>query len=168
MVVGSLHPNQPGVSHVLVRVLVGCVDVVVMVGAGAAEGVVIMVEDEEVVVIGSLQPNQPGVLQVDVELDDVDDVLVVGPEVVVSSRQPHHPGVLQVSVLVLVDDVELLELVVGSLLLLSKNFQLKQSWHSTSSSHFGTVSYFSSTSRITLLILCVPIPTRQPRSPTVS
>ena len=105
-------------------VLVGKVEGVVIVGAGAAEGVVTMVEDAEVVVVGSLHPNQPGVLHVDVELDDV---LVVRPEVVVSSKQPHQPGVLHVSVLVRVDDEELLELVIGSLELLSKNFQLKQS-----------------------------------------
>lgn len=120
-VLGSLQPNQPGDSHVVVLVLVGRLDVVVMEGAGAAEGVVTMVDDDEVVVIGSLQPNQPGVLQVDVELelDDVLVVLVVLPEVVLSSKQPHQPGVLHVSVRVRVDDVELLELVIGSLLLLS-------------------------------------------------
>jgi len=132
---GSLQaPNQPGQSHVLV----GCDDdVVVMVGAGAAEGVVTIVEDAEVVVMGSLQPNQPGVLQVEVVVEEVLVVVVdVGADVVVSSKQPHQPGVLQVSVRVRVDMVELLVVVVviGSLPLLSKNFQLKQSWHSTSSS----------------------------------
>lgn len=149
--VGSLQPNQPGVSQVLVSVLVGREDVVVMVGAGAALGVVAMVEDDAVVVVGSLQPNQPGVLHVDVEVEDV--LVDVDPDVVVSSRQPHQPGVLHVSVLVRVEVVELLVLVMGSLPLLSKNFQLKQSWHSISSSQIGTVSYFSSTSLITLTIL---------------
>lgn len=164
VVVKSLQPNQPGVSHV--EVLVRGVDVVVT--GGVVTGA------EVVVVVGSLQPNQPGVLQVDVELevvlvDELVDVVVVGPEVVDSSKQPHHPGVLHVSVLVrvllLVDE---LVLVMGSLPLLSKNFQLKQSEHSVSSSQLGTVSYCSSTSLITLLILCVPMPTRHPRSPTVS
>jgi len=88
-----------------------------------------VVEEKEVVVVGSLQPNQPGVLQVEVEVDDVlveVVVVVVGPDVVFSSRQPHQPGVLHVSVLVRVD-VELRVLVIGSVPLLSKNFQLKQS-----------------------------------------
>lgn len=72
MVVGSLQPNQPGVSHVVVLevvVVVVMVDVVVAV----------------VVVVLSLQPNQPGVLQVEVLVL----VEVAGPVVVVSSRQPH-------------------------------------------------------------------------------
>ena len=137
-VVGSLQPNQPGVSHVLV----GAGEVAVSVGAGAALDVDTTVEDEEVVVVGSLHPNQPGVLQVDVEVDEVLVVVVVGLEVVLSSKQPHQPGVLQVSVLVRVDVLELLVLVMGSLPLLSKNFQLKQSWHSTSTSQLGTTSYF--------------------------
>lgn len=64
------------------------------------------------------------------------------------------------------EDEELL--LVVSLPLLSKNFQLKQSTHSLSSWQDGTVSYLASTSLITLLILWVPTPTRQPRSPTVS
>ena len=148
-------------------VLVGRLDVVGTAGAGTADSVAVVVEVDEVVVVLSLPPNQPGVSQVDVDLELV-VVLVVGPEVVLSSKQPHHPGVLQVSVLVRVDEEELLVLVIGSLPLLSKNFQLKQSEHSRSSSQAGTVSYFSSTSLITLLILCVPMPTLQPKSPTVS
>lgn len=99
-------------------VLVGVVDVVVMEGAGTADGVLVAVEDDEVVVVGSLQPNQPGVLQVDVELVEVD--IVDDFEVVVSSKQPHQPGVLHVSVLVaLLELLEVLVLMIGSLLLLS-------------------------------------------------
>ena len=132
---GSLHPNQPG-SKQLVAVLVdGDAE---LVGAGATAGVVVVEDAEDdvvvvVVVMISLHPNHPGVLQVDV--DEVEDevvlllVLVVAPLVVLSSRQPHHPGVLQVSVRVLVLEVvvELTLLVTGSVPLLSKNFQLKQS-----------------------------------------
>lgn len=100
-------------------VLFGAVDVVVIEGAGAADGVLEAVEDDgEVVVVGSLQPNQPGVLQVDVELVEVE--VADDFEVVVSSKQPHHPGVLHVSVLVaLLELLEVLVLVIGSLLLLS-------------------------------------------------
>ena len=121
VVVGSLQPNQPGVSQVCG--LVWYVDVVVIVGAGASLGFVILDEEEEVVVISSLQPNQPGVLHVEVEVELV-LVLVAVPEVVVSSRHPHQPGVLQVSVRVLVLVLVLVLLVVVSELLLSKNFQL--------------------------------------------
>lgn len=139
-------------------------DVVVTTGAALGEVIVVV----SVMVVGSLQPNQPGVLHEEVVIVLV--MVVVGVVVVVSSRQPHQTGVLQVSVRVC-DVVELivevLEVVV-SLLLLSKNFQLKQSWHSASSSHPGTVSYFSSTSLITLMMRWVPTPGRQPRSPTVS
>lgn len=83
--------------------------------------------DEDVVVVSSLQPNHPGVSQVLVE--DVDEevlVDVVGAEVVDSSRQPHHPGVLQVSVRVrvVVDVAVLALLVVVSVPLFSKYFQL--------------------------------------------
>lgn len=163
--------------------LVGSADVVVIVGTGAGAGEVSEpLEDDEavvvvvvvVLVVGSLQPNQPGVLQDFVELELVEEEEVErGEEVVVvvvvdSSRHPHHPGVLHVSVLVRELVLELLELVVVSVPLLSKNFQSTQSAHSTSSSQLGTVSYFSSTSLMTPLILCVPIPTRHPRSPTVS
>jgi high-affinity Fe2+/Pb2+ permease len=84
VVVGSLHPNQPGVLHVAdVDVLIDEVVVVVL-----------------VVVIGSLHPNQPGVLQVVVVAVFVGYVVVVVVAVVLSSRQPHHPGVLHVDVLV--------------------------------------------------------------------
>jgi len=97
-----------------------------MVGTGAARGVVTMVDEEDevevVVVVGSLQPNHPGVWQVDVEellLLLVEVVIVVEAVVVDSSKQPHQPGVLHVSVLVRVDELELLVLVVGSVPLLS-------------------------------------------------
>jgi hypothetical protein len=103
----------------------GVSEVVVTVGAGSALGDVIVVV--KVIVVGSLQPNQPGVLQEEVVMVLV--MVVVGVVVVDSSRQPHQPGVLQVSVrvceVVLVGLLVLL--VVVSLLLLSKNFQLKQS-----------------------------------------
>ena len=134
MVAGSLQPNQPGVLQVLLLVLlalnmldVGREDGVVIVGTGAALGVVATVLEEVlvVVVVSSLQPNQPGVLHV--EVDELSDELVdVEPEVVVvlSSKQPHQPGVLHVSVLVRVRVLELLLLVVVSVPLLSKNFQL--------------------------------------------
>jgi hypothetical protein len=117
-VVGSLHPNQPGVWQVLLDV--GWDVVVVIEGAGDALGVVIVLE---VVVVESLQPNHPGVSQVVLEVED--ELLVVDAvEVVVSSRHPHHPGVLHVSVLVLVLDVSVLvKRVVVSVPLLSKNFQ---------------------------------------------
>lgn len=166
VVVGSLHPNQPGVSQVLVDV--GSVEVVVTVGTGAGLlGVLNDEEDDEVVVI-SLHPNQPGVSQVvEVELELV-LVEVEAPEVVVSSRQPHHPGVLHVSVLVLVAVLVVLLLVVVSVPLLSKNFHAKQSTHSSSSVHVGTSSYFSKTSLMTLRMLCVPTLTLHPRSVTVS
>lgn len=101
--VGSLQPNQPGVSQ-SVREGIGadevCDEVVVMVGAGAAGGLVMVVVC--VVVTGSLQPNQPGVLQ-----DVVVRVWVVVTVVVVlSSRQPHQPGVWHVAVRVRVELVE--------------------------------------------------------------
>lgn len=105
---------------------VGSDEVVVIVGAGVALGELILL-DEDVVVVSSLQPNHPGVSQVLVE--DVDEevlVDVVGAEVVDSSRQPHHPGVLQVSVRVrvVVDVAVLALLVVVSVPLFSKYFQL--------------------------------------------
>jgi hypothetical protein len=179
--VTSLQPNHPGVLQVaedeevaglddelaaelglelaeelVVDALVlvaGTSEGVVTVGAGAAEGEVMVVV--RVMVLGSLQPNQPGVLQVVVVSVLVIVVVEVVDVVVVdSSRQPHQPGVLQVSVrvsdFVLEETVVLLVMV--SLLLLSKNVQLKQSWQSVSSSQLGTVSYFSSTSLITLTI----------------
>lgn len=91
----------------------------VIVGTGAADGLVIVVV--WVVVTGSLQPNQPGVLHVVV----VRVWVVVTVAVVLSSRQPHQPGVWQVAVRVRTElvDVERL-LVVVSVPLLSKNFQL--------------------------------------------
>jgi hypothetical protein len=123
-----------------------------------------------VVVVGSRQPpNQPWDLQV-VELDVVVEV-VDGSEVVDLSLQRHHPGVEQVCVLVavlLVGDGEVVVLVAGSDPLLLKNFQLTQSRQSVSGSHLGTPSYFSMTSEMTARIRWVPMPTRQPKSSTVS
>ena len=157
---------------------VGRQDVVVMDGAGAGAGVLeISWEEVGVVVVGSgfssLQPNQPGVLHVDVDFDLLEvDVVVVGPVVVVdSSKHPNHPGVLHVSVLVLLVALVLemiVEVVVGSVPLLSKNSQGKQSVQFTYCSHLGGSSYFSITSWITFRILWVPMPTRQPLSETVS
>ena len=119
--VGSSQPNHPGVWHELLDVDRYVVVVTVTVGAGAAEGVFIVLD--EVVVVGSLHPNQPGISQVEDELGELLDVVVV-EVVVVSSRQPHQPGVLQVSVRVRVNVLVLLLLVVVSVPLLSKNFQL--------------------------------------------
>ena len=79
-------------------------------------------------VVSSLQPNHPGVRQVVV--DEVEVVVVVVAVVVaVSSKQPHQPGVLQVAVRVFerkvdVFEVVVLDVVVVSLPLLSKYFQL--------------------------------------------
>ena len=118
-----------------------------------------------------LTPNHPGVLQVEVDVVVVvvEEEVVVPVVVVVSSRHPHQPGVLHVSVLVLVFVVvELEDDVDGFVLLLSYIFQFPQSLHSGVVLHFGTVSYFLMTSLITDRILCVPIPTRQPLSATVS
>lgn len=67
VVVGSLHPNQPGVLHVVVvAVVVGDVVLVVPVS----------------VVLPSRQPHHPGVLQVEVRVSDV--VVVVEVVVVIS------------------------------------------------------------------------------------
>ncbi len=121
--------------------------VAVIGGAGIAVG------DEAVdgVVVGSLQPNQPGVLQVEVVLlVEVEDEVVA---VLVLSRQPHHPGVWQVEVRVLVVVLVDEEEVVESDPLLSKYFQLKQSTHSSSVAHCGTVSYSRRTLSMTLWIL---------------
>ena len=141
-------------------------EVVVIEGAGAGDaGTVASLV--LVVVVGSLQPNQPGVLHVELEVLDVlvVDVVVV---VVVSSRQPHHPGVWQVVVRVLVEVKELDFDVVVSDPLLSKYFQLKQSIPFESCTHSGTVSSFSRTSSMTTCIRWFPMPTRQPKSLTVS
>ena len=120
----SLHPNQPGVLHVLVApavdvddaeltveegialddvaiVDVGLDESVVNVGAGAGDGLVMVVVC--VVVLSSLQPNQPGVMQVVVVIVLV---MVAVEMVVLSSKQPHQPGVLHVSTLVRVEDVD--------------------------------------------------------------
>jgi hypothetical protein len=142
VVVGSLHPNQPGVLQVVV-VAVTEGRVVVAVGAGVAV----------VVVVGSLHPNQPGVLHVVVVAVLVGEVVVVVVAVVLSSRQPHHPGVSHVDVLVYDVVVEVVVVVVTSEPLLRKNFQRSQSKHSSSATHFGTVSYFKMTSDITFSIL---------------
>lgn len=123
---------------------VDAVGVAVIGGAGIA----LRDEVDDVVVVGSLHPNQPGVLQVEVVL-----LMEVGDEVatvVVLSRQPHHPGVWQVEVRVLVVVLVDEEDVVESDPLLSKYFQLKQSTHSSSVAHCGTVSYFRMTLSMTL------------------
>lgn len=147
----SLQPHQPGVAQEVelevaedaeglaveliaeltiellgsALLVAGVLGVVVRVDAGTALGDVIVVV--RVIVVGSLQPNQPGDLQEEVVIVLV--MVVVGVVVVDSSRQPHQPGVLQVSVRVceVVLDGLFVLLVVVSLLLLSKNFQLKQS-----------------------------------------
>jgi hypothetical protein len=154
--------KRPGVRHVVDdggTVLAGSVVVI------SSSVVVVVVV---VVVVLSLHPNHPGVSHVDVELELL--VVVASPVVVVSSKHPHHPGVLHVSVLVLVellvDDVD--ELVIGSVPLLSYIFQFAQSLHSGVNLHSGTSSYFMMTSWMTERILCVPMPTRHPLSPTVS
>ncbi len=84
VVMGSLHPNQPGVAHVEVAVI----EVLVTVG-------IMVLALLDVVVTSSLHPNQPGVLHVEVEVDVVICLLVVVAPIVVevSSRHPHQPGV---------------------------------------------------------------------------
>lgn len=83
-VVGSLHPNHPGVLQVNVLV----VEVLVGVACG---GVLLLLL---VVVVSSLHPNQPGVLHVEVDVVVVVELVLVTPEVVVvSSKHPHQPGV---------------------------------------------------------------------------
>lgn len=78
-------------------------------------------------------------------------VVVVEEAVVESSRHPHQPGVLHVEVLVRVlVAVVLYDVVVLSEPLLLKYFQLKQSTHSSSGTHFGTLGYFLMTLSITL------------------
>lgn len=144
-VVLSLQPPKNPRWTQLVDVLVVVDDEVL---GSVARGVVrvgLGFESAAEVVVGSLQPNQPGVLQVLVEEVDVEVVVVVGVPlavvVVLSSRQPHQPGVLHVLVRVRVLDLVLvLDVVVVSELLLSKNFQLKQSTHSVFALHGGTSS----------------------------
>jgi hypothetical protein len=171
VVVLSLHPNKPGVSHFAVleeevgEIEVGSlqppkkpgdwqvvVPVVVFVAVGIIDRVLLVV-----VVVLSLHPNQPGVLHVDVveEVVMVIGLVVVAVVVVLSSKQPHQPGVLQVSVLVRIFEVleEDLEEVVGSELLLSKYFHNAQSLHSGVVTHSGTVSYFLMISSMTKWIL---------------
>lgn len=70
LVVGSLQPNQPGVLHVVVDVLVVLVLVAV------------------VVVLSSRQPHQPGVLQVEVLVEVGVVVAVVVVVVVVVCSEP--------------------------------------------------------------------------------
>lgn len=155
--VGSLQPpNHPG------SLQIDCEDegreeVVVIVGAGAGDGVAAGL----LVSVSSLQPNQPGVLHVDVN-DVIVVVVTVGLVVVVvvdSSKQPNQPGVLQVSVLLLVAldvDVGTVYDVVLSEPLLSKYSHRKQSVQLTYCSHFAGSSYASSTSLITPTILWYP------------
>lgn len=107
MLLGSLHPNQPGELHD-VEMLVGEVTV-------GVRGAVLLVTE---VVISSLHPNHPGVLHEEVDVVVVVVVLGVIPEVVVvsSSRHPHHPGVLQVDVRVCILVVVVFDVVVRVLL----------------------------------------------------
>lgn len=73
VVVGSLHPNHPGVSQVVV---VAEVDFGVVVrGLEVVPGVVVVLVS---VVLLSLHQNHPGVLHVDVLLVEVEDVEVEG------------------------------------------------------------------------------------------
>lgn len=103
MVLGSLHPNQPGELHD-VEMLVGEVTVAV--------GRAVLLATEEVV--SSLHPNHPGVLHEEVDVGVVVVVVGVTPELVVvsSSRHPHHPGVLQVDVRVCILVVDVFDVVV--------------------------------------------------------
>lgn len=140
--VGSLQPNQPGCSQVVVDVVLVAEEVEV----GVCSTEVLLLLLLSVAVFSSLQPNQPGVLQVDVDVDVVvTGTLVVGLEVVdvSSSRHPHHPGVLHVEVrlrvFVVVVDVDGGEVAV-LLLLPSTSFQSGQSTHSGVNLHTGTVS----------------------------
>jgi len=132
------------------------VDVVVTVGTGAGDGAAVLDFDLLSVVVSSLHPNQPGVRQiVELEVVSLAGTLVLEVEmvVVVSSRHPHHPGVLHVVVRVYVVEEEELELVMfGSVPLLSKYSQLKQSVQFGYGSHLGGDSYFSITSWMTLLM----------------
>lgn len=69
VVVGSLQPNHPGVSHTVV--------------VGIVTGILVL-EAKPLVVVGSRQPHQPGVLQVSVLVlvnvaDEVDVLVVVVP-----------------------------------------------------------------------------------------
>lgn len=135
--VGSLQPNQPGCSQVVVAVVLVVEEVEV--GVCGTEVLLLLV-----VVFSSLQPNQPGVLQVEVEVDVVvTGTLVVGLEVVdaSSSKQPHQPGVLHVEVRLRVFVVEVDGAEVAVLLLLpSTSFQSGQSTHSGVNLQTGTVS----------------------------
>lgn len=92
-----------------------------------------------VTVVSSLHPNQPGVLQIDV----VYVVVLVADvkfDVVDGSKQPHQPGVLQISVLVRLAALVLVVLVVVSVPLLSKNFQVSQSLQLVFAVQFATPS----------------------------
>lgn len=115
----SLQPqNRPGVEHVVVVLVVVLPVVVVLVVVFSVVEVVVVVD-----VVSSSR------------------VVVIPLVVVVSSRQPHQPGVLHVCVRVRVEvDVELVEVVVPSVPLLSYIFQLPQSRHSGVSLHTGTSS----------------------------
>jgi len=124
---GSLHPHHPGCSQTVEVGLAEDGACVAEAGMDVVGGVI--VSSAVVVVIvtltSDLQPNQPGLMQLVV----VYVVVIIGVvEVVVddSSRHPHHPGVLHVDVLVYVVELVVVDLVlvVVSLPLLSKNFQL--------------------------------------------
>lgn len=139
---GSRQPHQPGCSHVVE----GAEEEWCVADAGTDVAEALTVGARVVVVTvmltSLLHPNQPGVAQevvvyVVVITGTVVDICVV----VVSSRQPHQPGVLQVVVLVRVEElVVVVEVVVESDPLDLKYFQLKQSTHSSSGVHSGTVS----------------------------
>ena len=150
VVVSKQPPSHPYLTHDVVGNWVATFGVVV----------------GDIVVVSRQPPNHPYfthdvVGKSDVDVDEPVDVV----EVVVSSRHPanisskqrqiieihipHHPGVLQVVVRVGVAVVELVLLAVlvdGSEPLLRKNFQLKQSTHSSSDIHLGTSGYASITS----------------------
>ena len=146
---GSLQPNQPSVSHVVDGDDERDLSSEVVVTALVVGGTVVVVT---VIFFDSLQPNQPGVKHVVVVYVVVTTgVVVVADAVVDSSRHPHHPGVLQVVVLVRVEvEVVGVDVVVFSDPLLLKYFQLKQSTHSSSGMHSGTLGYFRITLSITL------------------
>jgi hypothetical protein len=147
-------PNQQAVWQMVVVVVIVVAVTPEVVDDGSGRVLVIVVEMVVVTGESSRQPNHPMLIQVVVVYREVIVVRGVDADVVViGSSHPHQPGCLQVSVRVrvIVDEEvllceEVLDVVVDSVPLLSKNVQLKQSEQSTSVSHFGTVSYLSRTS----------------------
>jgi hypothetical protein len=165
VVLGSLHPNHPGVAQVVVAWAL-VVEVWVAVGTLVLDEVVVVV-----VVFSSLQPNHPGVLQVDVEVVVVVVVLLLVsvPEVVVvSSKHPHHPGVWQVDVRVLVKVEEEEEDVVVLLLFPVTSFHKGQSKHSGVNLHSGAFVHILMTFSMTYMILWVMTETLVPLTFTIS